>query len=155
MASSRPSTIWPPREWRSTSMASAPAPSSAAGMAAATKCRRVTPATSRARPGNTASAISASVRALRDGRRARGQRNQQRDGSGPAGLVARAQAGSVVAVEVLVERDQVVPVRIALERLAAAEHGPAAVLVLGEGPRQAPRDLGRHFAQVQLAARAG
>src|SRR3954452_10040630 len=155
MASSRPSAIWPPTEWRSSSMASAPAPSSAAGMAAATRCRRVTPATSRARPCNTASAISASVRALRDRCRARGQREQQRDGPRPAGLVARAQAGPVVTVEVLVERDQVVPVRIALEGLAAAEHRPAAVLVLGEGPRQAPCELGRHVGEVQLAARAG
>src|SRR4051794_39919647 len=155
MASSRPSAIWPPTEWRSTSIASAPAPSSAAGMIAATRCRRVTPATSRARPWRTGLAIGSSVRPLRNRRRARGQRQQERDRPGPAGLVARAQAGPVVTVEVLVERDQVVPVRIALEGLAAAEHRPAAMLVLGEGPRQAPCELGRHLGEVQLAARAG
>src|SRR5690349_6856097 len=38
-----------------------------------------------------------------------------RDDAGPAGLVARAEARAVVAVEVFVEQDQVAPVRILLE----------------------------------------
>ena len=48
---------------------------------------------------------------------------------GPAGLVAGAQPGAVVAVEVLVEEDVVAPVGIGLELLRAAVDGPPAVLV--------------------------
>src|SRR5262249_15851297 len=51
------------------------------------------------------------------------------DQAGPAGLVGRPQAGAGVAVEVLVEGDQVVPSGIALEELAIAEHGPPAAPV--------------------------
>ena len=52
------------------------------------------------------------------------------DERGPAGLVARADARAGVAVEVLVERNQVVPVGIGLEQLRRAEHRPATTLVL-------------------------
>ena len=37
------------------------------------------------------------------------------DQAGPAGLMAGAEPGAVVAVEVFVEQDQVAPVRIGLE----------------------------------------
>jgi hypothetical protein len=42
------------------------------------------------------------------------------DDPGPAGLMAGTQAGPVVAVEVLVEQDEVAPVRVFLELLRAA-----------------------------------
>ena len=56
-------------------------------------------------------------------------RNSSATVPGPAGLVAGAEAGAVVAVEVLVEQQQVAPVRVGLELLDAAVHRPAAVLV--------------------------
>ena len=81
-----------------------------------------------------------------------GEQEQQRHGPGPAGLVAGADPGTVVAVEVLVEQQQVVPVGIALELLDPAEHRPAPVLVLGEGRRQPSADLARDLEQVQLVS---
>src|SRR6266536_1190104 len=47
--------------------------------------------------------------------------------SRPAGLMAGADSGPVIAVEVLVEQDEIFPVRIVLKFLHAAEHRPAAV----------------------------
>ena len=43
----------------------------------------------------------------------------------PSGLVAGANAGAVVAVEVFVEKDVVSPMRVGLEFLRAAKHRPA------------------------------
>src|SRR5262245_43314201 len=49
-------------------------------------------------------------------RRARREEvHQPGDHSGPAGLMARTEAGAVVAVEILEEQDEVAPVRIVLE----------------------------------------
>src|SRR3954454_18565058 len=42
----------------------------------------------------------------------------------PPGLVAGAQPRAVVAVEVLIEKDMVPPLRVLLEFLVAAIHGP-------------------------------
>ena len=42
--------------------------------------------------------------------------------SGPAGLMARADPGAVVAMEVFVERDQIAPVWVVLEFFRAAEN---------------------------------
>src|SRR5262245_4255905 len=63
---------------------------------------------------------------------------------GPAGLVAGAEAGASLAVEVLVEEDEVLPVRIRLERLEAAVHRPASVGTAEEDRGQAPRQFGGH-----------
>jgi len=52
--------------------------------------------------------------------------------SGPAGLVAGAQARAGVAVEVLVEENVVSPVGIGLERLGVAEDGTPTGLVAKE-----------------------
>ena len=49
----------------------------------------------------------------------REQVHEPGDDAGPAGLVAGAEAGAVVAVEVLVEQQAVAPVRIVLELLAS------------------------------------
>src|ERR1700756_1669453 len=57
--------------------------------------------------------------------------------------MAGADPGAVVAMEVLVEQEQVVPVRVALELLDPAEHRPPARLVLGERRDQSPADLPR------------
>src|SRR5207249_9209046 len=77
------------------------------------------------------------------------------DEAGPARLVARADAGAVVAVEVLVEQNDVAPVRVALELLRGAEDRPAAVFAAQEDPREAPRDLGCHLPEGQPRAGAG
>src|SRR4051794_17095336 len=54
------------------------------------------------------------------------------DEARPAGLVIRAESGTVVAVEVFVEQQQIAPVRILLELLRAAVDAPAARLVARE-----------------------
>src|SRR3954447_21008977 len=51
---------------------------------------------------------------------------------GPAGLVRGAEPCPGVTVEVLVERQQVVPVRVLLEEALPAEHRPTAVRVVEE-----------------------
>src|SRR5688572_21619641 len=68
--------------------------------------------------------------------------------------MAGADATPSVAVEVLVERHQVAPVRIPLEQLDLAEHGAAAVVVAQEYALQAPRDVGRDLPQRRLLAGA-
>src|SRR5437879_4192847 len=64
---------------------------------------------------------------------------------GPAGLMAGANAGPVVAMEVLVEQDEIPPVRVHLELLRAAMNGPSAVFSTQEDMRQATREFCRHF----------
>ena len=103
--------------------------------------------------GNAGTGDPSGVR--REGQAARLLHEEQRDEPGPAGLVARAETGAVVAVEVLVEQQQVAPVRIGLEQLGAPEHGAPPALVAQEGRGQAPADLVGHLEQVQLVARAG
>ncbi len=60
----------------------------------------------------------------------------------PARLVAGADAGAVVAMEVLVEEDEVLPVRILLEGLEAPVHWTPAVGAAEEDRRQPARQLG-------------
>ena len=55
--------------------------------------------------------------------------NQPRDQAGPPGLVTGAESRAVVAMEVFVEEDVIMPMRIRLKFLHAAVHGTAAVLV--------------------------
>src|SRR5262245_42850981 len=77
------------------------------------------------------------------------------DERGPAGLVAGADGRTRVAVEVLVERNQVVPVRIGLEERVAAEHRTPTLSVLEEDPREPLRQLGCHVGERQHPARPG
>src|SRR6516165_11382989 len=49
--------------------------------------------------------------------------------AGPAGLMACAEAGPVVAVEVLVEQDEIAPVRVFLELPGSPVHLSPALLV--------------------------
>src|SRR5436305_11453079 len=77
------------------------------------------------------------------------------DEARPARLMVCAQPGAVVAVKVLVEQDQVLPVRIGLELLGAAEHRTPAALVPQEELDEPPRELRRHLREVQQATRAG
>src|SRR5512147_1245610 len=72
----------------------------------------------------------------------------------PARLVGRADAAPVVAVEILVEENQVAPVRVALEARVAAVGGPVAVAVTQEEPGETTREVGRHVPQRPWRARA-
>src|SRR5690242_11310054 len=77
------------------------------------------------------------------------------DDGGPAGLVGGAEALAGVAVEVLVEEDQVAPVRVGLELLAGAEDGAAAIGAAQEDVAEPPRELGGDLPEGVRLARAG
>src|SRR6266545_3268925 len=68
----------------------------------------------------------------------------------PAGLVAGADAGTVVAVKVLVEGNQAAPVRVSLEDLRPAVDRPAAIRSRQEDAREPPRQLGPDLPEVHL-----
>src|SRR5690349_21446585 len=61
--------------------------------------------------------------------------------AGPASLMASAEPGAVVTVEVFVKEDVIAPVWIVLELLRAAVDGPMAMLVAGEYPGEPVGDL--------------
>ena len=67
--------------------------------------------------------------------------HEPRNDPGPSGLVARAEAGAVVAVKILIKQDEVAPVRILLELSGAAVHRTLAGLVPHEDAGQSARDL--------------
>src|SRR5580692_7573031 len=73
------------------------------------------------------------------------------DEAGPAGLVTRTEAGAIVAVEILIEEQQVPPVRIALEKFGAAGNGAAAVFVTNENMNEAARNFSSHFPKIGFA----
>src|SRR5574340_251185 len=70
--------------------------------------------------------------------------------SGPTGLVAGADTGSVVSVKRFVEQDQIPPMRVLLELLGLPIDGTPAVLPAQERARQTPRQLCRNLCQVHL-----
>src|SRR5580765_1731882 len=61
--------------------------------------------------------------------------NHFADQTGPASLMACAQAGAVIAVEVLVKEDEILPMRIRLEFLGASICRPPTRLVTHENFR--------------------
>lgn len=65
----------------------------------------------------------------------------------PPRLMARANAGSVVSMEVFIEGNRVAPERILLEFRCAAEDGTPPGLVAEENVCQAPRQLRSDFVQ--------
>src|SRR5262245_38931394 len=67
--------------------------------------------------------------------------DQLGDQGRPARLVARAQPGAVVAVEILAEWDQVSPVGVRLEQWDIAQHRASAVGIEEEDPHQPPGDV--------------
>src|SRR6516165_964611 len=73
----------------------------------------------------------------------------------PPGLVTGADAGPVVAMEVLVEQQVVAPIGIALKFFGAAKDRAPAGFVTQKDPRQATGDLLRHLEQVHQPARPG
>src|SRR5688572_741630 len=59
----------------------------------------------------------------------------------PSGLMAGSEAGSVVAIEVLVEQKEIPPVRVFLEFLRSSIHGTSAVGIPQKDASQPTRDL--------------
>src|SRR5215469_12351620 len=74
--------------------------------------------------------------------------DQTRNQSGPAGLMARAEARTVVAVEVLVEEDVVAPVRVGLKLLRAAVDSTTALGVTQEDALEARGQLAAHLEEI-------
>src|SRR5437016_4669413 len=70
------------------------------------------------------------------------------DQARPAGLMAGAQAGAVVAMKVFVEEGQVAPVRTGRVPFLIAVDGTTAFRVAQEGARQAAREFRRDFPEV-------
>src|SRR5262245_37592528 len=77
------------------------------------------------------------------------------DQPGPAGLMAGAEAGAVVAVEVFVEPDEIPPVRVGLKLGDAAVHRPSPIRSAQEDARQASREIGRDVPQGRARTRSG
>jgi len=67
--------------------------------------------------------------------------------AGPPGLVGSTEPGAVVAVEVLVEQDEVAPVRVVLEHPGPAVDRAVPVTVAQEGPDEPAGQFLRHFEQ--------
>src|SRR5262249_42491138 len=80
--------------------------------------------------------------------------HHSRDHAGPAGLMARAEARPIVALEVLVEQGPAPPVRVLLELPSASVHRPPPLLVSQEDAPQPPRDFLGHLIQIHPLARA-
>src|SRR5580692_1630831 len=80
--------------------------------------------------------------------------DQLRDQAGPASLVTRTNASAVVAMEILVEEQQVLPMRIALEQFGPTGYGTTTVLAAHKNMNQAARNFSCHFPKIRFAARA-
>src|SRR3974390_2085211 len=78
-----------------------------------------------------------------------------RDDSGPAGLMARAEAGAIVAVEILIEEEVVAPVRILLELPGSAVNGAPSIVVLEEDASQPARNFLGHLVKSHATPGAG
>src|SRR4051812_7922550 len=72
----------------------------------------------------------------------------------PAGLMAGTEAGAVVAVEVLVEREVITPVRVLLKLAGTSVDRPPTLVVPQKDTGQPARDLLGDLIQVHEPARA-
>ena len=70
--------------------------------------------------------------------------DQLGDEPGPAGLMACADPGSIVTVEVLVEKNKVTPVGIALKNLGCAGDRATALLIAQKDADEPPGDFRGH-----------
>src|SRR5438552_18833258 len=68
-----------------------------------------------------------------------------RDQPCPAGLMAGSDAGSVIAVEIFMEEQELVPLRVTLEFFVGAKDRTAAFAVLQEDRDEPFRQIQRHF----------
>src|SRR5690349_4540472 len=75
--------------------------------------------------------------------------------SRPPGLVAGSEAGTIVGVEIFVEEDVILPMRIVLELLRSAINRAFTVLIAQENAGESSSNLLRYFKQSQMAPRAG
>src|SRR5881628_1285313 len=75
--------------------------------------------------------------------------------SGPAGLMARADAGAVVAVEVFVQPDEVPPVGVGFELGDAPVNRPSPVRPAQENAGQASGELRRYVPEGRALTRSG
>jgi len=80
--------------------------------------------------------------------------NQPGHQAGPPGLVCGTEPGAVVAMEVLVEQDEVPPVRVLLEQSGPAIDGPPSVVTTQERADEAAGQLLRHLEQRHHRPRA-
>jgi hypothetical protein len=78
--------------------------------------------------------------------------DQPPDQTGPPGLMACADAGAVIAVEILVEENMVAPMGVGLELVLAAIDRPAPVLIAHEKFGQPGDDLLRDLEEIHLMA---
>src|ERR1700687_1827969 len=81
--------------------------------------------------------------------------NQFCDQAGPAGLMAGAEAGAVVAMKIFVEKDEVAPVRIALKAVGAAGYGPAATRIAKKNMNKPPGDFRSYLPEIGFGAGIG
>src|SRR5262249_28478315 len=80
--------------------------------------------------------------------------NELRHQRGPTALVAGAEPGAVVAVEIFIEQYIIAPVWVRLKALSAAVDGPAPVVVLQKDADEPARQVGGHLVKVHELARA-
>src|SRR5512145_3297328 len=85
------------------------------------------------------------------GRARREQMHGPGDNSGPSRLMVRAEAGPVVAVEILVEQEKVPPVRVLLELPGFPVDRPPATVVPQEDVGQPARNLLGDLVQGHVA----
>src|SRR6185295_8693294 len=76
------------------------------------------------------------------------------DDAGPSGLMAGAQARAVVAVEVLVEQEEIAPMRIVLELPDVPVDRPSAILVAQKNAREPAAELFGDLIQGHVPAGA-
>jgi hypothetical protein len=81
--------------------------------------------------------------------------DQFRERACPPSLVAGAESGAVVPVEVFVKQQVIAPVRVRGENRVISVHGASALGVGQEDVGQALADFLRYPAEVELPARAG
>src|SRR6266566_9078520 len=78
---------------------------------------------------------------------------QLRHHAGPSRLMAGADATAIVSMKILVEENQILPVRIMLELVRSSMNRPQSVLIAQEGSRETPRDLLRNFPEREEVPR--
>jgi len=70
----------------------------------------------------------------------------------PAGLMACSNSRAIVPVKILIEKDEIAPVRIALKKLVRACHGPAAVRITQENVDEPPGNFGGDLPEIRFGA---
>ena len=68
-----------------------------------------------------------------------------RDQPGPAGLMARAQPGTVLPVKVLIKQNQITPERIRIENIVRARERSASIFAAQKNPREPAGNFRRNF----------